>query len=48
MQIIGFEDAELWRILMKKDKKKPMTLLSKCFKAFNDYQTSIELYRETK
>ena len=45
---IGLEDAELWRALMINDTEKATNLINKCFKAFDDYQTSVEIYRGTK
>jgi len=45
---IGLEDAELWQDYFKKDKKKAKSLMNKCFKACDDYQTLVELYRGIK
>lgn len=42
---IGMEDAELFKKL-KKDKRK--NIMKSCFKAFDDYKTNVELYRQAK
>ncbi|MDO5977418.1 DUF4091 domain-containing protein [Flavivirga spongiicola] len=42
---IGLEDAELFKILEKKERIK---LMESCFKLFDDYKTDIALYRKVR
>ncbi len=45
---IGMEDAELLRLLLNKNSDKAKTLIKKLFRAFDDYEKSVEVYRRVK
>lgn len=47
-QRIGFEDAELFNLFMKRDKKKALSLLQQGFRAYDDYEKSVSKYRTIK
>lgn len=45
---VGLEDAELFRILKKKDAKLAETIMSKAFRAYDDYDISVTNYRKIR
>jgi hypothetical protein len=45
---IGFEDAELFRLLKKRNKKQTIQLIEEAFRSYNDYETSVKTYRQVR
>jgi hypothetical protein len=47
-QRIGMEDAELLRMLKRRDAERAGRITAKVFRAYDDYETKIEVYRGAK
>jgi hypothetical protein len=47
-QRIGMEDAELLRILKARDPQRAGAILDRVFRAFDDYERSVNAYRAAK